>query len=116
MSRLRDALRQLGLLEGAARAADPIEDGDGPLWKVSYYFVPAGPNQKFKSGQMFWKKDAAETYASAMRAYPDVFSEIDVAFPHYAGEHEGDGWIAVEDLSEGERAALDRLLAGKGAH
>jgi hypothetical protein len=94
-----------------------IEDGDGPLWKASYYYVPAGPNQSEKSYQMFWKQADAEAYAAEMKADPSRFSDVEVSFPHYAGEdNDKPGWIAVEDLNEEERAQLDRLLSGKGAH
>lgn len=91
-----------------------IEMGDGPLWKCSWDDTRS--ESGIKSCVMFWTSVEALAEYERRAAEPTLCINVQVSWPHFAGDHIPEGAISVGDLDERQRAELDLLLAGKGTH
>jgi hypothetical protein len=93
----------------AAEITRPPENDciTAPIWRVSYRYKDS-PDDSYDSRP---SSDEAETLANALIAEPDTYSNVRISWPHYPNEMpEGEGWVAVEDLTPEQRQSLELLL------
>jgi len=80
-----------------------------PLWRVSYQYKPQ-PSE-IDSYDSWATGAEAIAHASARIGEPNTFDKVRISWPHYLHESpQGEGWVAVADLTPEAKRSLDLLL------
>lgn len=86
-------------------------DTTDPVWRVTYRYR-GEEDEQGRSCESFLTAAEAEERVRQMAAEPELFSKMRISWPHLLSDPpEGDGWIAVEDLSSELRQELELIIA-----